>query len=69
MAGRGCSRFCCGGSLVLGLLLGLVVSHPVRGSVGPWVRGSVGPWVRGSVGPWVRGSVGLVGVDQAIKGH
>ena len=45
MAGRGCSRFCCGGSLVLGLLLGLVVSHPVRGSVG------------------------LVGVDQAIKGH
>ena len=27
------------------------------------------PWVRGSVGPWVRGSVGVVGVDQAIKGH
>ena len=53
MAGCGCSWFCCGGSLVLGLLSGLVVSHPVRGSVGPWVRGSVG----------------VVGVDEAIKGY
>ena len=37
----------------VGLLSGLVVSHPVRGSVGPWVRGSVG----------------VVGVDEAIKGY
>ena len=33
MAGRGCSRFCCGGSLALGLLPVVVVSHPVRESV------------------------------------
>ena len=32
--GRGWPRAYCRGSLVLGLLLGLVVSHPVRGSVG-----------------------------------